>query len=347
MRVQRALLAAMLFSCLGCSHRGLGDTADLAMPADLAPPIDLIAADAAMACTPAGGPVRAQYVWNTLLVPQQRSDYAIDLNGDGRVDNQLGVIEEAMAGQGFDVQGQATQAVASGQSLTLVDEHADDLTSDDCAATDLMAAQAMTSPDFSGSGHFTPDGSTPGHFAGPIVTSRFTSEPSPATAEVGVTVHLMLPLLGAVTPIDVVGARVTYVRSASGSLMTGQLDGAVRKQDIDTKLVPNIAASLTAQIQANPSSTTSMQLLAIFDNGGKADPSCAAGTCKNPDGSCAVKGDQKIDTCELATSGLIQNLLAPDVQLFDAAGNYHPNPANTNKDCLSLGFAFGAVAATF
>jgi hypothetical protein len=90
-----------------------------------------------------------------------------------------------------------------------------------------------------------------------------------------------------------------------------------------------------------------MQILSIFDNGGKADASCAAGTCKNPDGTCAVKGDTKIDTCEVGTSGLIQNILAPDVQMFDTAGNYHPNPDNTHKDSLSIGLHFTVVPATF
>lgn len=354
--MRRALVAAMAVVFLGCGGQGEGGAADMAiandlsMAPDLSSPTDLATSqygDGAVACEPAGGAVRAQYVWNALTVPMQRQDYAIDLNGDGRVDNQLGELENVFHGQGIDVQGDATKAVQSGQSLTLVDEHADDLTGDACAATDLSSAQAMASPDFSGAGHFTPDGSMPGHFAGPIVISRFTSEPPPATAVVPVIVHLKLPLLGAVSPVDVVGARVTYVRNAGGTLMMGQLNGALRNKDVQTQLMPNIAASLTAQVQADPSSSRSMQLLSLFDNGGKADPACAAGTCKNPDGSCAVKGDQKIDTCELATSALITNLLAPDVQLFDAAGNYHPNPANTNKDCLSIGLAFTAVGATF
>ena len=354
--MRRALWAATAVVFLGCGGPDEGGAADMAvandlsMAPDLSSPPDLASSqygDGAVACLPAGGAVRAQYVWNDVLVPMQRADYSFDLNGDGRTDNQLGNIEATLAGQGMPVQAQATQAVQSGQSLTLVDEHGDDLTSDACAATSVQSAQMMASPDFSGAGHFTPDGSMPGDFAGPIVTSRFTSEPPPATAAVPVIVHLNLPLLGAVSAVDVVGARITYVRDATGKLMMGQLNGAIRNKDVQTKVIPNLAASLTAQVQANPSSSTSMQILAIFDTGGKADPACAAGTCKNPDGSCAVKGDQKIDTCELATSGLITNLLAPDVQLFDAAGNYHPNPANTNKDCLSIGLGFTAVGATF
>src|SRR5512135_121504 len=122
----RALVAAMAVLFLGCGGQDEGGAADMAvandlsMAPDLSPLLDLATiayGDGAVACIPAGGSVRAQYVWNNVLVPMQRTDYAIDLNGDGRNDNQLGNIEGALAGQGLPVQTQATQAVQSGQSL--------------------------------------------------------------------------------------------------------------------------------------------------------------------------------------------------------------------------------------
>jgi hypothetical protein len=340
----------------GCGGSNDGDGADMAVGADMATSADLSvlhdlappSSDGAVACAPLGGGTTAQYVFNQVTVPQQRSDYAIDLNGDGRVDNQLGNIIGALSAQAVPVQTQMDGAIASGQSITLLDERSADasFTSDGCAASDLYAGTAMASPDYSGNGHFTVDATaTAGHYSGPIVTSRFTSQPSPAVAEVGVTAHAMVPIFGPV-PVDLVGTRITYVRSGTGVMM-GQLNGAIRNQDVQTKVVPNLAAAFNQQIASNPSSSTSMQLLAIFDNGGKANPACAAGTCKNLDGSCAVKGDNVISDCEVSSSGLIQNVLAPDVQMFDSAGNYRPNPANTNKDSLSVAFGFTAVRATF
>jgi hypothetical protein len=327
---------------------------DLSMPLDLSPPPDLwrpgpdLSIVTQPPCTPAGGSMHAQYVWNDALLPMQRSDYAIDLNGDGRVDDQLGNICGAIAGQNLPLQAQATQSVTSGQSLALFDEHADDLTNDDCAASDVVPATPTASPDFSGSGQFNVDATaTVGHFAGPIVAGQFSSLPPPAVAAAPVTVTVKLPLLGANTPLEVVGARVQYTRGADGRITGGQLNGAIRNSDVQGKLIPGLAASLTAQVQTIPLSETAMQILSIFDNGGKFDPSCAAGTCKNPDGSCAVKGDRVISVCEVATAGLIQNVLAPDVQMFDAAGNYHPSPANDHKDSLSIGLGFTAVPATF
>jgi hypothetical protein len=60
----------------------------------------------AAGCGGAAGPVHGPYTGTAqrfyvtgIMLPQQRSDYAVDLNGDGHVDNQLGNIEGAIAGQ--------------------------------------------------------------------------------------------------------------------------------------------------------------------------------------------------------------------------------------------------------
>ncbi|MGZ3437916.1 MAG: hypothetical protein ACXVDD_00280 [Polyangia bacterium] len=326
--------------------------ADLAMkPHDLAVPPDLLPGpDMArqMACAPAGGALRAQYVWNAVRVPMRRTDYALDLNGDGRADNQFGNIYGALEGQNLGVQNDATQAVNSGQSLTLIDAYADDFSADACAASDVEAADPMASPDFSGAGHFTVDAAAvPGHFAGTFAAGTFSSLPLPASAATPVIMTLKLPLLGAIIGVPLVGAHAQYTRAADGTVTGGQLNGAIRNSDVQNILVPALAASLTAQVQVTPLSSRAMELLFLFDNGGKADPTCVAGTCKNPDGTCAVEADQKIDVCEVATSGLLQNVLAPDVQMFDANGNYQPSPDNTHKDSLSIGLGFSAVPATF
>ena len=358
------MLAATAVVCLGCggnddNNEGAPDLAtatgaDLGMPADLAQPgaVDLAFGsdtDGSVACTPAAGATAARYVWNAMTVPLTASDFAYDLNGDGRADNQLGNIAGALAGQGFDLQAGIDGAITGGQSITLVDEQSTDPTfgSDACAATDVVPGVAMAAPDFSGNGRFTIDGTVaPGHFFGPIASGAFVSQPPPAQARVPVVVHkLMLPLFG-VTPVDVYGARIQYVRAASGQLGGGQLNGAIRQEDIQTKVVPAVAALFNQKVTADPTSSGSMQLLSIFDNGGTANAACGA-TCKNLDGSCAAAGDGQISDCEVGTNGIIKNVLAPDVQMFDAAGNYHPNPLNTKKDSLSVGVGFTAVPALF
>lgn len=84
----------------------------------------------------------------------------------------------------------------------------------------------------------------------------------------------------------------------------------------------------------------------LFDTGGDPDPSCTS-ACKNPDGTCAVKGDKKIDVCEVTSNATIKSLLLPDVQLFTTSDPYDPSAANTTKDSLSLGLSFCCTQASY
>ena len=308
-------------------------------------------------CTASGGTNKAQYVVNSVMVPQQRSDYAIDLNGDGRVDNQLGNIIGALTGQGLDVQSGVDMATANGTLILLMSETSTDamFQSDSCATAQVQIGQSVMNPDFSGSGHFTIDSSQQGGtFNGPIKVGKFSSAP-PATTKNPVSVSILLPLISGATPVKLVvqGAHLQFTRGADGKVTGGQLNGGIKSDDVQMNIIPAVAQILSNKLMNDmPQTSTDMQIASIFDNGGKADPACTAGTCKNPSygtraGMCAAAKDNIIDTCEVSTAGLIQNVLAPDVQLFDASGAYAPNKDNTMKDSLSLGLAFTAVGASF
>jgi hypothetical protein len=310
-------------------------------------------------CTASGGTNKAQYVTNVVMVPQQRSDYAIDLNGDGRVDNQLGNIIGALTGQGLDVQMGVNQAVADGSLIVLMGESSTDAAfqSDACATTTVNVGQSIVAPatpDYSGMGHFMIDsGQQGGTFNGPIKAGKFSSAP-PATTTTPVSVTIKLPLVAGADPVklEVDGAHLQFTRDASGKITGGQLNGAIKETAVQMDIIPNVATLLSNKLMNdNPQTSTDMQIASIFDNGGKADAACT-GTCKNPaygtrPGMCAAAKDNIIDTCEVSTAGLIQNVLAPDVQMFDASGAYAPNKDNTTKDSLSLGLSFTAVGATF
>jgi len=154
-------------------------------------------------------------------------------------------------------------------------------------------------PDYSGAGHFAVDsGQQGGTFTGPIKLGKFSSAP-PATTTKPVTVSIKLPLVSGADPVTlkVNGAHLQFTRDASGKVTGGQLNGAIKNSDVQADIIPNVAALLTKKInddKAGPGlSSGDMQILSIFDNGGKADAACTAGTCKNPDGTCATKGDNK------------------------------------------------------
>lgn len=314
-------------------------------------PLSLISCGGSKAvdCTPSGGAEEAKYVADSVTVPQSYKDFAIDLNGDGEVDNQIGNLVAALSAGGFDIQGGVDESLAAGSLILLFDARSTDpsFRKDRCAATTVQLGQPMPMPDFSGAGHFTPDASkTAGTFHSPLVDGRFDSPPPPATKG-PVSVTIALPLTGSEpVPLNLIGAHLQYTRDDRGKLIGGQLQGAIPQGDVQTQIVPAVARLLTAKVQ-QPMTPDDMKLGAFFDTGGTPDPACSAGTCKNPDGSCAVAGDKKIDICEVATHPVVSRLLEPDVQMTDGEGHYAPNKQNGQKDSLSLGLGFGAVGAAF
>jgi hypothetical protein len=303
-------------------------------------------------CDQPSWPNRQTLVARQILVPLQRTDYAYDLNGDGHLDNQYGNIVGALAAQGIDSQARLNAAVASGDALVLIEGASNDpaFTNDTCAAATVRAGvKPATPPRFDGSDVFTVDSQiAPAKFTGPIVSQQFAS-PSPATMTQPISASLLLPFGAALVRVPLIGARlsVDYLGGPPEMTLTrGQINGAVRASDVETKVIPAIAQSLNDVVAADPTSSTAQQILSLFDTGGTADMACGA-TCRNPDGSCAAAGDQIISICELSSSALIKNLLAPDVQMFAADGSYQPNPANTVKDSFSVGLHVSLVPATF
>ena len=293
-----------------------------------------------MACTQ--GSVHAKFVWNAVTLPTSKTQFAYDLNGDGVADNALGNALQTLAAFGPSPQANQNAAIAGGKGLTLTDVVSSDstFTTDGCAQTTLLPADDKDAPDFSGSGTFTPTaGAASSLFPGALGASAFAS-PAVATATDPITVPLKVAFLASAVPMPLVGAHLVFTHVAAG-LSQGQLNGAIRNSDVQTILMPLLAAGINAQYQANPSP----QLKFVFDNGGTASPGCAS-TCANPDGTCAVKNDGKIDTCEVTTNSIVGPLFQPDVQLYQN-GIFARNPLNTVKDAFSIGIGFTAVPASF
>jgi hypothetical protein len=313
---------------------------------------------------PAGSP-KAQYVVSKLIAPTSRTTFALDLNGDGKPDNQLGNILAALKAQMLDTQMSIDQAMAAGDIVILIDQTSVDpmFKTDTAAASTIYVGKSTPKGmdmgnvplDLTGNGVFMVDTMVGmGNFLGRIVNYAFNSN-SPVTAKVPVNVTITFPFAGsAPLNINVTGAHLQYTRMGTGLVM-GQVNGAMKKSDVDNTIIPTVATLLDQRVTANPLDSMNKQTLMIFDTGGKADPACGT-TCANPAGAtrgdgtpapmCAKQGDGHIDLCEVSTNSIITGVLNPDVQLFQN-GVYAPNPANTMKDSLSLGIAFEAVQAKF
>src|SRR5215471_2883908 len=80
------------------------------------------------ACSGGGQPkpegMHYHYVVNQINVPTNNTQaraYGLDLNGDGTVDNQLGMVLGTLSSMGFDIQGNINTSVADGGIIVLVD----------------------------------------------------------------------------------------------------------------------------------------------------------------------------------------------------------------------------------
>lgn len=298
-------------------------------------------------CTPSAG-TELKFVADSITVPKSYSEYALDLDGNGRPDNQLGNIVSALS-MYFDTQKAANDALSAGSLVFLMKATSKDASfqSDDCAGVSAFLGKSTMNPDFTGNGRFETDpGVTGGTFHGSVSGGAFKSA-NPATASNPVQLTIRLPLVAGAQPLDlsVTAGHIQFKKNADGKITGGQIHGAVRAQDIQTQIIPTVVALLNEKV-SDPNDANTGNILMLFDKGGTEDAACGT-TCKNPDGSCAKKDDKKIDLCEVSTSSLIGTLLGPDVQLFAEDGSYHPTKGGMKKDSLSLGLAFTAVPASF
>jgi len=296
-------------------------------PADAAPDV---AVDAPVD-VPEGMGGHYHYVVSQLVWPttsnEARAD-GLDLDGDGAVDNQLGMVLASMHSQGFDVQTPTDQSVARGGSITLADFQATDLTNATGAGFTLYAGTNPNPMPCNGSAdtvcghHLTGTGSfdvaamprdTP--IIGSVVNGVYTGGPG----------HLSVPLYvltGSPTIITLLGARAKLAPSVGG-VMNGIIAGAISMTDLD-KIYQAMQQGFTAIVArdctmlANPpgcgcaQSSTGASLIGLFD----ANQNCA------------------ISVTEVKNNQLIMSLFAPDVTV-------------ENQQALSVGFAFTAVDATF
>ncbi len=282
------------------------------------------------------GNFQRNYIIDRVFLPVSNIEttaYAIDLNGDGHVDNNLGSVFAVLAAQGIDLNGATNAAVDNGSVVHRIDLQSTDatFTSDPAAQAGWCVGRALPQPPlFDGTDQPECDTNyVPGTFIAALSGGSFTSA-DPVTTTSPVTLTAFIAIGTETVALPVQGARLSFTSDSTGpGHMQGQLNGSILHTDVNTKVLPALAVAFNSLIQNDPTSPTAATIKTLFDTGCSGNPGFAH--------------DDQIEICELVENNLITALLAPDVQIYDALGHYAPNPANTTPDSNSLGIRFTAV----
>lgn len=263
----------------------------------------------------------------------EASDLGLDIDGNGRVDNQLGMVLATLGTQGLEVKPQLEEAVATGSLVLLAEVQTTDFTSAPAAGLTVYIGdpdQITPAPctddtmldtcgqHLMGTGSFaiSADSPTNGTVAGPFVGGRFNGGPG--------QVRLQLSLTEGAAPVnlDLIGARAELRGVSADGITDGIIAGAITEEDINTKVLPAVVELLVPSIEEDcepvgaecncVADSTGDGVLALFDD----------------------NDDCMVTVMEIQENGLVGTLLAPDVVI-------------DGKPSISLGVGISAKKATF
>jgi hypothetical protein len=267
------------------------------------------------------------YVTSSVVVPTSASAadaLGFDLDGDGAVDNVIGK-DLAFVSQYFNVASYVQQVIQSGQIVILHSLHTAGMIRSTHAKWHLYLGNPQANPDLtSGHGQFTVDPLSPRDvvLAGSVAHRGFAGEAD--------EIVLSFRLGATALPVTVHLIAVHFAAAITDTACTGgRVGAAIPVKDVNEQLLPAAAAIIDGWLandgctaSASACTSTDRLLLSVLD----------------------TNGDRFISADELRSSSLLQSFLAPDVDVFDAAGN----PGHDGvKDALSVAVGFTCTAAQF
>jgi hypothetical protein len=294
------------------------------------------------------------FVVDSLLVPSTAAEavdtYGLDIDGkendtDRGVDNALGRTFATLSAT-IDIRAAVSASVDVGSIILLVDVRSADLTADarvgvgmylganpvPVACQDEQDQTCRKHLDGAGSFDLAPGTPTDTVLTGSLADGGFSMSAEDEPGQIAIA----FPALDGGEPVvaDLVGARISIQSVSESGLASGILGGAIPADDFEQIVLPSFHQGLAAQVAAD--CTGAPPACCTPDSGGEGilqffDPLST---------DCMVSFD------EFRNNFFLSLLLNPDVDLFDADGNYNPNSDNVN-DALSLGLGFSAVTAIF
>lgn len=330
-----AFLLGCLFFATGCGD-GNGVCAEGSTDPACAPPVN--------ACSTTS---QARFVVHQVTMPGGTNHFPYDVDGDGTTENKTEDVVAGLEAAGLNIQQAFDDDLVSGDILMLIDMQGGSLMNG-CANVVLREAKPPAMPPaFNGMDSFTPN---PDYAAvklvgnlsnGSLTTTAPKNQPP---ASLGV-LKLSVPItLDYKLPLIVYGARVEGKLSATG-IANGRLYGALRKTDLETYSFPVVAQAITQRINELPNDSEEALMIAVFED---QNNSISQQKCSMTPAKCCATNPTtcEITAAEVGASPLIQQLIAPDIQMFQN-GSWSPAPEGAAPDSLSFGIGFAGVKATF
>ncbi len=257
-----------------------------------------------------------QYVVSDLSIPSNNTmarDNGLDLDGDKTVDNQLGMVFGALAGQGLGVGETATEALLRGGLVMLADLETngfddteisgfttwlgDDLSPAPCLDPTMLDTCGQH---LRGNGTFSVDQDSASHqMTAPIVNGVFVDK------AVFLPVELVLD---SDTPIrlDLRAARVRLTEITE-TRITGVFAGGITQGDIDNAVIPEVASNCDRIVRNECNQPTPA---------GSEPCGCVAGSRANTLRNLFDNNRNcRVETNEVATNSLVQSLLKTDIRV--------------------------------
>ena len=273
-------------------------------------------------------------VVSSMLLGTPPGEYASDIDGDGDKDDGLGRLSGTLStASGLDLQAGIDDAIASGETLLLIEvqSHDESFESDESAVLTIYRAETQATPNLTGGGSFTIDTSTPPFVLEGELTNHVFRSNDPSGAPVPLEFAFAFGGEG-IIEVPIIAVNLTVTIDTNGNRLTaGKLAGAVLADELESAVMPVLAAQYNAAILADPTDSSTLLILNLFDTGG-----CNGGVADN----------SVIELCEVENNTLLDSVFAPDVDIVDASGEIAPK-ANGPKDALSLGVGFSGSAASF
>jgi hypothetical protein len=291
---------------------------------------------------------------NNILLPAASGSrtYAMDLDGDGRTENQLKTVTQVLSIAGIDLQASINDDVLSGTLVYLLGLTTLKLDNSTCTGVSLFEAKPRGSgdpaPKYDGTDVFVKNPGAQADLAATITSNALSSKASKdlSIAEEA-KIDLTFNLNGTPLVLPVHGLHVQGTLASNGGklfIQTGQLNGAIAQDDIQNKVLPAVAQLVTSLINGDPTGSTGATLIGLFENMSNAvtKTKCmvAADCCHTSPTTC------KIIPEEIQASP-IGGVMAPDVQVFNELGQWVPAPLGSMKNGMSIGIGFTAVPATY